>query len=67
MATLYELTQDYKILLDMAEDPDVDPETLTDTMEGIEGAIEDKADACAFVMREMDGEFIRMTGERVEA
>jgi hypothetical protein len=54
--TLYELTQDYKILLDMAEDPDVDPEALADTMEGIEGAIEDKADAYAAVMREMEGD-----------
>ena len=67
--TLYELTQDYKILLDMAEDPDVDPELLADTMEGIGGAFEDKADAYAAVMREMesDAEKIDAEIERLKA
>ena len=52
--TLYELTDDYKALLQMAEDPDTDPEVLVDTMEGLEGAIEDKADGYAIVMKELE-------------
>ena len=40
MATLYELTEDYKELLAMAEDEELDSELLADTLEGIEGSIE---------------------------
>ena len=43
MASLYELTDDYLALLEMAEDPDMDEQALKDTMEGIEGVIEIKA------------------------
>lgn len=51
--TLYELTDDYLRLLDIAEDPDVDPQTFADTLEGIDGALEDKADNYAKVIRQM--------------
>lgn len=53
MATLYELTAEYQALLLMAEDPDVDPETLRDTMDDIGGALEDKAEGYAKVMAEL--------------
>lgn len=52
--TLYELTDDYLRLLEFAEDPDCDPEVLKDTMDGITGAIEDKADGYAKVIKELD-------------
>ena len=52
MSTLYELTSDYTALLEMAED--ADEQALKDTLEGIEGAIEDKADGYAKVLRELD-------------
>ena len=52
MSTLYELTNDYTALLEMAED--ADEQALRDTLEGIEGAIEDKADGYAKVLRELD-------------
>ena len=52
--TLYELTGQYLQLLDMAED--ADPETLADTLEGIEGEIEEKADGYAKVIRTIEGD-----------
>lgn len=53
MSTLYELGNEYEQLLMIAEDPDVDPKVLADTMEALEGEIEKKADGCARVMREL--------------
>lgn len=47
MATLYELTEEYRQLLEMMEDDTVDPEVLQDTLEGVDGEIEAKADNCA--------------------
>lgn len=40
MATLYELTEEYRQLLEMMEDDSVDPEVLQDTLEGVDGEIE---------------------------
>ncbi len=54
--TLYELTGQYLLLLQMAEDPEVDPEVLSDTMEGLSGEIEEKADGYAKVMKTLEGE-----------
>ena len=56
MATLYELTGQYKELLDMMEDPDIDPKIITDTLEGLNGEIEEKADGYAKVMRQLQAE-----------
>ena len=56
MATLYELTDDYLTLLEMAEDPDIDEQALKDTMEGIEGALEIKAEGYAKVIRTLEGD-----------
>lgn len=56
MSTLYQLTDDYLTLLEMAEDPDVDEQALKDTMEGIEGALEIKAEGYAKIIRMLDGD-----------
>jgi sugar-specific transcriptional regulator TrmB len=56
MSTLYQLTDDYMELLLMAEDPDTDPQAFADTLEGIEGAIEDKADGYAKVIRNLEAD-----------
>ena len=53
MSTLYELTEEYQVLLAMAEDPDTDTETLADTFEGPDGEIEEKAEGYAKVMRQI--------------
>lgn len=54
--TLFELVGDYLRLYEMADDPDTDPQAFFDTMEGIEGAIEDKADGYACVIAKLNGE-----------
>ena len=53
MSTLYELGNEYEQLLMIAEDPDVDPQVLSDTMEALEGEVEKKVDGCVRVMREL--------------
>lgn len=52
--TLYDLTEEYRLLLELAEDPEVNPETLEDTMEALDGEIEDKADGYAKVIKQLD-------------
>ena len=56
MSTLYELTEDYMNLLELAEDPDIDEQAFIDTLEGIEGALEDKAEGYAKVIRTLEGD-----------
>lgn len=53
--TLYELTAQYKVLMELAEDPETDPDVLADTMESIGGEIEDKADSYATIIKTLRG------------
>ena len=56
MNTLYELTNDYKSLLDLAGSMDTDEiETFNDTLEAVLGEIEVKADGYAVVLSEIEG------------
>lgn len=50
MSTLYELTEQYQALMEMAYDPEVDDQTFKDTMEGLWGEIEEKADGYAKII-----------------
>lgn len=54
MSTLYELQNEFLELLSLAEDPDVDPVAFKDTLEGLEGEIEYKADGYAKVIRQLE-------------
>ena len=63
MSTLYELSADYQALLEMAEDPETDAETLTDTLEALGGEIEDKADNYARVMKSMESDISGLKAE----
>ena len=63
MANLYEITQDYMTILAMMEDPELDPRTLADTMEGIEGELEVKAENYAKVIRNLEAD---VTGIKAE-
>lgn len=64
--TLYELTDQMLALYAMADDPDIDPQAWADTLEGIEGALEDKADNYAKLMRQMqaDADALKAEEER---
>ena len=53
MATLYELTGELLALQDMMGDPDVDEQTLSDTMGAIDMEFSDKADGYAMVDRNL--------------
>ncbi len=72
MSTLYEITGDYLRLLEMLEEEEnLDPQAFADTLEGIEGEFEIKADGYARVLKELkaeagkyDAEIQRMTTRR---
>lgn len=56
MSTLYELTEQYKMLLDMADDPEIDQQAISDTLDSLTGDLEDKADGYARVIAELQTE-----------
>lgn len=57
MSTLYEITGDYLRLLEMLEEEEnIDPQAFADTLEGIEGEFEIKADGYARVLKELSAE-----------
>ena len=57
--TIYEIKGMYMELLAMSQDPDVDPQTVADTLEGMEGLLEEKAEGYGRVLvdltNKMDG------------
>ena len=54
MSNLYELTSDYAMLLEMAEDPEADRELVNDTLEALEGDLEAKLENYSKVVRQME-------------
>ena len=54
MSNLYQLTNNYETVLNMLYDEDVDEQMILDTLESIEGEIEDKADGYAKIMKELE-------------
>lgn len=53
MSNLYQLTNNYETVLNMLYDEEVDEQMILDTLEGIEGEIEDKADNYAYIIAEI--------------
>lgn len=69
MSNLYELTNNYETVLNMLYDEDVDEQMILDTLESIEGEIEDKADGYAKIIKELlgDAEKIKVEKQRLDA
>ena len=63
MSNIYELAQDYLIISEMMENPELDPEFLADTMEAVEGALEIKAENYAKVMKNLEGDVAALKAE----
>lgn len=66
---LYEITEQYMKLLELAEDPETDPEIIADTMEAIEGDFEDKATGYAKVITQLkaEAEAVKKESDRLAA
>lgn len=56
MSTLYELTGEYMELMSLMEDDSIDDQMIQDTLEGVEGEIEEKADAIAKIIKSAKAE-----------
>lgn len=65
MPTMYELTNDYMAVLDMANNPDIPPEVIADTLEGISGEIELKAENSAIIIKELEAEMLKLKTEEI--
>ena len=59
----YELADAFRQLQNMLEDPEMDSEAITDTMEAIEGEFEWKADGYAKVIKNMEGSKLALDAE----
>ena len=69
MAALYELTNSYRDLMLWAESEELDPEALADTLEGIQGTIEEKFENYGKVLRMLaaDSDAIKAEEERLHS
>lgn len=63
MSTLYELTGEYLYLMELMEDPDVDPQMVLDTLESVGDELETKADGYATIRLEFDSEIEKLGKE----
>lgn len=54
MKNLYELTSDWNNVANMLYNEDIDEQMILDTLESIEGDIEDKADGYAKIIKELE-------------
>lgn len=63
--TLYELREEYKQLLIMLEDEGADPEVIADTLEGMEGDINEKVDSYCIIAEQLSSDADRLRAEEV--
>ena len=60
---LYNLTNEYLDLIGMLTDPDIDAEIVEDTLEGLQGEIEEKLESCGMILRQMSGDIETIDAE----
>lgn len=63
MSTIYELTDAWKTVEEMLYDGETDEQTILDTLESIEGEIEDKADNYARLIKNMAADVTALKAE----
>ena len=56
MAKLYEIVGEFKELLEMASEENMDQKLISDTLEGVEFEFEEKADGYAIVVKMLEGD-----------
>lgn len=61
--TLYELKDNYRSVLELMEDEDVDQEAVADTLSMITDDIEEKAENYAIIMKELEAEADKLKKE----
>ena len=68
MSSLYELNNNYQSVLNMLYDEETDEQMILDTLESLEGDIEDKADGYAKIIKELlgDADKIKTEKQRLE-
>lgn len=69
MSRLYDLTEEWEAVAGLLYDGETDEQTIMDTLESIEGEIEDKADNYAKLIRSMqaDSETLKAEEDRLKA
>ena len=60
---MYELTGQRLDLLNMAESGDIGPDVLRDTLEALDGEIEDKAEAYACIIKQLEADAVSLKTE----
>lgn len=61
--TLYSLTVQMQEILDMAESGEFDEELIANTLEGVEGEIEDKLDSYGVIVNELQDDIEKLDKE----
>lgn len=67
MVKLYELAAQYQALRELEDSGEIDAQALSDTLEGLSGEIEEKADNVACVIKELlaDAEAIKQEADKL--
>lgn len=63
MASLYDMTEEWKSVFDMLLDPEIPEEAIFDTIEMIEADMDTKADSYAKIIKSMDGDTAQIDEE----
>ena len=68
MASLYEISAEMQELMDWLYDPDTDEEAITDTLEGLQFELEQKAEGYCKIIRqfEADAEMFKAEAQRLQ-